>query len=92
MIRSISVGTETSLGQALFGSFPTELYGVLNVFVIGLTEGPGFDSVVDGENGVTLVHLGIVHDGHHRFHAAVGDVKHPAHVIFHVIASDEVRG
>ena len=29
-------GPETSLRQALFGGFPAQLYGVFNVFVVGL--------------------------------------------------------
>lgn len=86
------VWPETSLLQALFGGFPAKLYGVLNVFVVGFAEGTRFNRIVDRENGVALVHLGVVHDGHHSFHAPVRDLKDPSHVIFNVIARDKVWG
>ncbi len=65
---------------------------MLDVFVIGLAEGSGLDGVVDGEDGVALMDLGVVNDGHHGFNAAIRNIENLSHVIFHVIARDKVRG
>src|SRR5580704_110542 len=34
--------------------------------------------------------LGVVHDAHHGFQFALGDVEYPAHVIFHVVARNSM--
>src|SRR5208337_1333521 len=43
-------GTHAGALEAFFGSFAAKLDGVLDVFIIGLGQRPGFDGVIDGEN------------------------------------------
>ena len=76
--------------EALFRGFLAELDGVLHVLVVGLGEWPGLDGVINGKNGMAIVDLGVVHDGHHGFDAALRDLEDAAKVIFHVIAGDTV--
>ena len=89
----IDVGGEKAGAlKALFGGFAAELDGVIDVFIVGLGQGARLDGVVDGEDGVAMMDLGIIHDGHHGFEAAFGDIKDAAHVVFHVVAGDGEGG
>jgi hypothetical protein len=63
---------------------------VLDVFVVGFRKTARFDSVIDGKDGVALVNLRVIDDGHHGFEAALGDVEDAAHVVLHVVARDGV--
>ncbi len=40
---------------------------------------------------MTMVHLGVIHDGHHGFQAAFGNIEDTAHVILDVVARYEIR-
>ena len=77
--------------QAFFRRFAPQLNGMFDVFLVGLHQRAGLDDVIDGENGVALVHLGVVDDAHHGFELALGNIEHAAHVILHLVARDGVR-
>ena len=82
---------EAGAFQAFLGGLATQLHRVFDVFVVGFRKRARLDGVVEGENGVPLVHLGIIHDAHHGFETPLGDVKDAAHVVLHVLARDGVR-
>ncbi len=85
----VDVGGEKSGAlEALFSGFTAELDGVIDVFIVGLGQGARFNGVVDGENCVAMMNLGIINDGHHGFEAAFGDIKDATHIVFHVVAGD----
>jgi len=84
------IGPQARALQALFRSFAAELHGMLDVFVVCLRKRARLDDVVEGEDGVPLVNLGVIDDAHHRFEAALGNVKDASHVYLHVIARDGV--
>jgi hypothetical protein len=81
---------EAGTRQAFLGRLATQFNRVFHVLFICLREGSRFDSVFDGENGLTIVNARIVHNAHHGLEIALGNIKHPAHVIFHIVASDGV--
>ena len=63
---------------------------MFDVLVVCFGKRARFDGVIEGENGVPLVHLRVVHDAHHRFQAPLRDVKDASHVILHVVTRDGV--
>jgi hypothetical protein len=85
-IRRLKAGTL----EAFLGCFAAEFNGVFYVLFIRLREGPGLDGVFDGENSVTIVNAGIVHNTHHGLELTLGNIEDAAHVIFHVVATNRV--
>lgn len=64
---------------------------MVHILLIGFLQRARLDGVLDGENGVALVDLGVVDDAHHGFELAVWNIKDAAHVIFDVVAGDGMR-
>src|SRR6266478_4019302 len=64
------IGLQARALQALFRGFPAELDGMLDVFVVGLREWTRLDGVVEREDSVPIVNLGVIDDAHHRFETA----------------------
>ena len=92
MIRSMSSGFAAGALQAAFRRLAAQLHRMLHVLIVGFLQVARLNGVLDGENRVALVHLCVVHDGHHRFQAPLRDVEDAAHVVLHVVASDGVLG
>ena len=86
------LGLETRTLQTALGSLAAELHRMLHILIVRFLQVARLDGVLDRENRVPLVDLRIVHDGHHRFQAALGNVEDPAHIKFHVFAGDGVLG
>jgi hypothetical protein len=76
--------------QAFLGGLSPELHGMFDVFVVGLGKRARLDDVIDGENRVAFVNLGVIDDAHHRFDLALGNVEHALHVVLHVLPSDRM--
>ena len=64
---------------------------MLDVFVIGLRERARLDGVIEREDGMPVVNLGVINDAHHCFEAALGNVKDASHVDLYVVARDGVE-
>lgn len=86
------VGTKGSTAETFFGGFAAKLDGVLDIFIVCLRKSTWLNRIFDGEDGMALMNLGVIDDSHHGFDAALGNIEDAAHVIFHVVASDKVRG
>jgi hypothetical protein len=84
------IGAEVRATEAFLGGLAAELHGMIDVLVIRLGEGARLNGVVDGEDGVTLVDLGVIDDSHHGFEPPLGNVKDATHVVFHVVTSDQI--
>ena len=82
---------EAGAFQAFLRRFPAQFHGMLDVFVVRFRKRTRLDGVVDGKDGVPLVHLRVVHDAHHGFQAPLGNIEDAPHVILHVVAGDRVR-
>jgi hypothetical protein len=85
------IRAESGTLQTFLRGLPAELNRMLHVFLIGLGKGAWLDRVFDGKDGITLLDLRVVDDGHHGFQAPVRNIKDATHVVFHVVASNGVR-
>jgi hypothetical protein len=65
---------------------------MIHVLIVGLTEWPGLDGVVDRENRMALLDAGVIDDRHHRFDTTFWNFEDAPKVVLHVIAGNEIGG